>query len=258
MLVKTYCTNVLQEEARTRIPTITRIYQDDHTGGSGKEVSLNVGLTNAVNAAHDFKHNDEQEIQVCHPSCHQPVFRPESCANDALKRRSVSDGREEADEEAAEPQVKPDPRARAPRARRQHTIAISGSSSSETHSSDLLPVRRNERSGSLSPSSKVRTNWGSVPDGGGAQALALTRAQIAGGCFSVPKARCINIFGLNESGCVKIIDKDSGKAWEISHRMYSSQPTQVFLQGLKSETPVFRAWFRTTHYISIVLSIYFL
>lgn len=118
------------------------------------------------------------------------------------------------------------------------SIIASSSSSFETHSSDLIIIKDRNEMNNESPTSKVRTNWASFPEGSGSEAVILTRAQITSGCVSVPKARCDSIFGTVENGIVTLIHEESCKKWEINHRLYASQPTQVFLQGLKSKISI--------------------
>ena len=79
-----------------------------------------------------------------------------------------------------------------------------------------------------------RTNWASYPPGTGKEAVILTKAQVSSGSMSLPMTRCYNIFQRSDNCQVKIIDSSRAEvSWEVQHRLYSSQPTQAFLQKMK-------------------------
>ena len=71
--------------------------------------------------------------------------------------------------------------------------------------------------------------------GTSSQSVVLTKFQVSSGSVSVPAARCHSVLGKMEESCtVKLLDARNGTAYQISYKLYPSQPTQVFLQRLKA------------------------
>jgi hypothetical protein len=62
----------------------------------------------------------------------------------------------------------------------------------------------------------------------------LTKSQVATGIMSVPAGRAQKVFGVLPT-CAVQLAAPGGAAYELSHKCYPSQATQVFLHGMGRE-----------------------
>ncbi len=113
----------------------------------------------------------------------------------------------------------------APRPGSAATAAAAGAAAADADDDDDDAAPR-------AASALPRGNWASFPPGSGAQSLRLTRAQAASGVISVASARAQALFSARGAEAVALVVAATGAAFEVQHKLYTSQPGHVFLHGL--------------------------